>query len=80
MAPVDRVLLGDSSHGRDIMIRLIGLVAVLRGVAGCVAVPANDYGYAPYGPGYYAPGPVIGLGVGGGSFGGGVGVGMGVGF
>ncbi|BFG80611.1 hypothetical protein PTKU46_86450 [Paraburkholderia terrae] len=50
------------------------------GLSGYVAAPPYGYNDPAYGPGYYAPGPTIGVGVGGGSVGGGVGVGVGVGF
>jgi hypothetical protein len=67
------------------MMRLLGMVALALGVAGCVAAQPYDSGYGAgpaygYGPGYYAPRTSIGIGVGGGSFGGGVGGGVGVGF
>ncbi|MPW22206.1 hypothetical protein GCT13_36600 [Paraburkholderia sp. CNPSo 3157] len=63
------------------MTRLFGILTLAAGVAGCVAAqPYSGYPADGYGPGYYAPGPSIGVGVGGGSYGGGVGVGIGVGF
>jgi hypothetical protein len=67
------------------MIRLFGMVALVVGLAGCVATQPYGSGYEEepaygYGPGYYAPRTSIGIGVGGGSFGGGGGAGVGVGF
>lgn len=64
------------------MMRLIGILALTAGVAGCAVAQPYDSGYPAYGygPGYYPPRTSIGIGVGGGSVGGGVGVGVGVGF
>ncbi|WP_250517016.1 hypothetical protein [Caballeronia sp. INDeC2] len=61
------------------MFRLLSFIALAGVVSGCVSAPPYGYGDPAYGPGYYAPGPSIGVGVGGGSFGGGVGGGVGVG-
>jgi hypothetical protein len=65
------------------MLRFVYVLALSVVFSGCaVAPPYAPYGYGDpaNGPGYYAPGPSIGIGVGGGSFGGGVGAGVGVGF
>jgi hypothetical protein len=63
------------------MLRLFRIIALTLAVSGCVSAPPYGYGDPAYGPGYYAPGPSIGVGVGsGGGIGGGVGVGVGVGF
>jgi hypothetical protein len=67
------------------MMRLLGILTLMAGVAGCVVAQPTDYGnpYYGYGPGYYAPRTTIGVGVGGSSFGGGSvggGVGVGIGF
>ncbi|MFM0556529.1 hypothetical protein P0D69_36995 [Paraburkholderia sediminicola] len=62
------------------MMRLVGILALIAGVSGCVAAPMYDGGYGND-PGYYAPRTGIGIGIGG--FGGsniGGGVGVGVGF
>jgi hypothetical protein len=61
------------------MIKLIGILVLSVGMAGCVAAQPYDDG-----SGYYAPRTGVGVGIGGGSFGGGGfgggGVGVGVGF
>jgi hypothetical protein len=62
------------------MLRLFGILALAAAVSGCAAAPPYGYSDPAYGPGYYAPGPSLGVGVGGGGLGGGVGVGVGVGF
>jgi hypothetical protein len=54
------------------MFRLVSVLAIVCGLAGCIVAPpygyapAPDYGYA-YAPGYYAA-PTVGIGIG---FGGG---------
>ncbi|MEZ2311594.1 hypothetical protein AB6809_33730 [Paraburkholderia sp. RCC_158] len=62
------------------MIKLLGILALTFGIAGCVAAQPPYYGNGDP-PGYYAPGPSFGIGIGAGSFGGsgfgGVGVGLG---
>jgi hypothetical protein len=75
----DRYLRVSLRIWETMMIRLIGILVLSGGVAGCVvAQPYDD------GSGYYAPGTSVGVGIGGGSFGGGGfggrGVGVGVGF
>lgn len=57
------------------MIRLVSILALVAGLAGCVAAPPSGYG-----PDYSAPRTSIGIGVGNGNMGGGVGGGVGVGF
>ena len=62
------------------MVRLFGILALVAGVAGCVAAQQP---YDGYGGPAYPPSTSIGVGIGGGSFGGGGlggGVGVGVGF
>jgi hypothetical protein len=62
------------------MIRLLGVLAFVAGIAGCVTAQPPYDGYG--GPGY-PPSTSIGIGIGGGTFGGGGvggGVGVGVGF
>jgi hypothetical protein len=64
------------------MMRLVGILAMVAGVSGCIAAPMYDDRYGND-PGYYAPHTGIGIGIGGGGFGGanvGGGVGVGVGF
>jgi len=62
------------------MIKLLCILALAFGIAGCVAAqpPYNGYGDPP---GYHAPRPSLGIGIGAGSFDGsgfgGVGVGLG---
>jgi hypothetical protein len=62
------------------MIKLLGILALAFGIAGCVAAQPPYYGNGDP-PGYYAPRPSFGIGIGAGSFGGsgfgGVGVGLG---
>ncbi|WP_168787977.1 hypothetical protein [Paraburkholderia aromaticivorans] len=61
------------------MKRLVGMLALVAGVSGCVAAPMYDDGYGND-PRYYAPRTDIGIGVGGsggGNIGGGAGVGVG---
>jgi hypothetical protein len=62
------------------MIKLLGILALAFGIAGCVAAQPPYYGDGDP-PGYYAPRPSFGIGIGAGSFGGsgfgGVGVGLG---
>ncbi|REG49245.1 hypothetical protein B0G80_5596 [Paraburkholderia sp. BL6669N2] len=62
------------------MIKLLGILALAFGIAGCVAAQPPYYGYGDP-PGYYAPRPSFGIGIGAGSFGGsgfgGAGVGLG---
>jgi hypothetical protein len=68
-----------SLHDREnVMKRLVGILALMAGVAGCVTAPMYDDGYGND-PGY-GPRTGIGIGIGGfggGNFGGGVGVGVG---
>lgn len=60
------------------MIKLLGILALALGIAGCVAAQPPYYGYGDP-PGYYGPPPSFGIGAGsfGGSGFGGVGVGLG---
>jgi hypothetical protein len=58
------------------MVRLVSILALAAGLAGCVVAPPydNGYGYEPvpaygYAPGYYAA-PPVSLGFGFGFFGG----------
>lgn len=64
------------------MFKVLGILALSVGIAGCVAAQPYGYGNADQpAQGYYAPAPVgVGVGIGGwggSSFGGGVGVGVG---
>jgi hypothetical protein len=66
------------------MFRLFSILALVLGIAGCVAAQPPGYGSGDE-PAYYAPRTGLGIGIGGGSFGGGGvsgggGVGVGVGF
>ena len=48
------------------MLRLFGILTLAVVFSGCVSAPPYGYSDPAYGPGYYAPGPSIGVGVGGG--------------
>jgi hypothetical protein len=75
----DRYLRVSRGIREMMMIKLIGILVLSVGMAGCVAAQPYDDG-----SGYYAPRTGVGVGIGGGSFGGGGfgggGVGVGVGF